>query len=150
MTNPQRLPSPEEALRFVEAHGTVLESAHGPVPTFVDFVASEQVGRWWDHPLGRSIFQLTRVIRDSPDIVTCRLIDCKITYLHRRVWPAVVKLSRKFNRQDLAAIREEHLPNGSHRVIVTPFPEWVPRDIVTASKALSDREARAFLPNLKF
>ena len=56
---PRRLPSSEEALRFVKVNGVVLESAHGRVPTFVDFVVGERLAHWWGHPLGRAIFRLT-------------------------------------------------------------------------------------------
>src|SRR6185436_5918896 len=94
----------EEALSFVETNGIVLESAHGRVPTFVDFVAGERVARWWSHPKSRAIFALTRALRDSPDILTCRLIDHKVTYVHRRLWPALVKLADEFDGSDLAAI----------------------------------------------
>ncbi len=142
---PPHLPSPEEALRFVEANGIVLESAHGRVLTFVDFVVGERVTRWWSHPLGRSIFALTRVIRDSPQILTCRLIDRKVTYVHRRVWPALVKLSGEFSKHDLGSIREEHLPNGKHRVITTAFPQWVPAEVMEESEELTARQAEALL-----
>jgi len=144
-----RIPSVAEALKFIEKHGVVLESAHGPVPTFVDFVAGEPIARWWDHPLGRSIFRLTRAVRDSPDVVTARLIDGKITYLHRRIWPALVKLSNKMDKKNLAAIREEHLPSGKHRTVTTRFPRWVPSDVLTMSKQLSESEAKSLFPKLK-
>jgi len=59
---PSRRPTSfEEALRFVETNGIVLESARGRVPAFADFVAGERVTRWWSHPKGRQIFALTRV-----------------------------------------------------------------------------------------
>ena len=135
----------EEALNFVETNGIVLESAHGRVPSFADFVAGERVSRWWGHPKGRLIFALTRAIRDSPDVLTCRLIDGKITYVHRRLWPAVVKLSSELDTSGLGAIREEHLPGGKHQIRVTEFPHWVPAEVLAEGKKLSDREARSLL-----
>jgi hypothetical protein len=62
----------EEALSFVEREGIVLESAHGRVATFADFVAGERVSGWWGHSKGRLIFALTRALRDSPDVLTYR------------------------------------------------------------------------------
>lgn len=140
-----RVPSSKQALRFVEANGVVLESAHGRVPTFVDFVAGEPVTRWWGHPLGRSIFRLTRVVRDSPTVLTCHLVDHKVTYVHRRVWPALVRLSSKVDKRDLGSIREEHLPNGRHRVVTTPFPRWVPAEVIEEGERLSERQAELML-----
>ena len=142
---PHRIPSAAEALKFVKTHGVVLESARGSVPTFVDFVAGEKVSRWWSHPLSKPIFRLTRILRDSPDIATCRLVDSKITYVHRRVWPALVRLSSDFKKKDLSAIREEHSPTGKHLLISTPFPRWVPPDVVTRGEELSEAEARSLL-----
>jgi len=138
-------PSTEQALDFVKTKGIVLESAHGRVPTFTDFVAGERVSGWWSHPKSQSIFALTRFIRDSPDVLICRLIDRKVTYVHRRVWPALVKLADELDESDLGAIREEHLPGGKHRLVVIQFPKWVPADVLAKSKRLTQREARSLL-----
>jgi hypothetical protein len=142
---PYRVPSSEESLRFVETNGVVLESAHNRVPTFVDFVAGERVTRWWGHSLSHSIFRLTRVVRDSPDVLTCRLVDHKVTYVHRRVWPALVRLSGKLNKADLASIHEEHLPNGKHWVSTIAFPRWAPAEVIEESKGLSERDAELLI-----
>ena len=142
---PRSIPSPKQALRFIKTNGVVLESAHGRVPTFVDFVAGERVTGWWNHRLGRSIFPLTRLIRDSPDVLICRVVDHKVTYVHRRVWPALVKLSSCFNKLDLGWIHEKHLPNGKHKVIEIAFPKWVPGEVIEKSKELEKREAEKLL-----
>lgn len=129
----------------MKTKGIVLESAHGRVPTFVDFVAGERVTGWWNHPKGRSIFALTRVIRDSPDVLICRLVDRKVTYVHRRMWPALVKLADELDESDLGAIREEHSSSGKHRLVVTQFPKWVPAEVLAKSKRLTHRQARSLL-----
>lgn len=141
----RRQTSLEEALSFVESEGVVLESAHGRVPTFTDFVAGERVTRWWSHAKGQLIFALTRAIRDSPDVLTCRLVDGKITYVHRRLWPALVKLSGELDTSGLGAVREEHSPDGKHKIIVTEFPQWVPAEVLAKSKRLTHAEARSML-----
>ena len=138
----------EEALSFVETNGIVLESAHGRVPTFADFVAGQRVTRWWSHPKGRLIFALTRAIRDSPEVLTCRFIDNKITYIHRRLWPALVKLAGELDTSNLGAIREEHLPGGKHELRMTEFPQWVPAEVLAESKRLTRSEVRSMLAGL--
>jgi hypothetical protein len=139
-------PSAAAALKFVKKHGVVLESARGPAPTFVDFVAGKPVKQqWWSHPLGRQMFRLTRIIRDSPDVVTCRMIDGKITYVHKRVWPALVKLSGRFDKKNLAAVREEHTSTGKHRLVKTPFPRWIPAEVIQLGGKLSEAEAKSLL-----
>lgn len=132
------------ALAFVRQHGLVLQSAHADgVPTLVDFIAGGRIrGSWWGHPLGRQIFQVLGEVWDSGDVVALRLIAGKVTLAHRTVWPALVALADEIGRPRLAAVREEHTPSGKHRTISTPFPEWVPKEVLAAAKKLDAGEAR--------
>ena len=138
--------SPKAALAFVKAQGIVLESARGPVPNLAERVAGGRIrGSWWAHRKGREIFWLTRAVRDSPAILVCRLVQGKVTYVHRRLWPALVRLARRIGVTRLAAIREIHLPSGKHIVRVTPFPRWLPAGVRRAARRLSDARAAAAL-----
>src|SRR5207249_7616917 len=81
--------TPKNAIAFVRSHGIVLESARGPVPILAEAVAGERIqGGWWGHPKGHDIFAATRAVRDSPDVLVCRLLGGKVTYIHHRLWPA--------------------------------------------------------------
>jgi hypothetical protein len=71
----------------------------------------------------------------------CRLVGGKITYVHRRLWPALVRLAEDVDSRRLAAICEVHTHSGKHKVNTTPFPEWVPKDVMRAAKRLSREEA---------
>jgi hypothetical protein len=134
------------ALAFVRRHGIVLEGARGPVPSLAEAVAGTSIaGSWWGHAKGREIFALTRAVRASADVLVGRLIDGKITYVHRRLWPAVVRLARRFARADLAALREVHTPRGRHEVRVVAFPRWVPSAVKRRAQRLSEAAARAEL-----
>lgn len=133
----------EEAIEFVKDHGIVLEAARGQAPSFSDTVAGTVIkGSWWGHPQGKLIFRLTRAVRDSGDVLVCRLIDGKITYVHRRLWPALVRLAPQFKQEDLAWLRDVHTSSGAHKLVTTAFPEWVPKDVAAAARALSEGEAR--------
>src|SRR5207249_10717922 len=136
----------KEALAFVERHGIVLQAARGPVPNLAEAVAGGPIrGSWWGHARGHEIFWLTRAVRDSGDVLVCRLVGGKITYVHRRLWPAVVRLARTFVRKDLAALREAHRPRGRHQLRVVPFPRWVPSKVQRQARHLSETEAQAAL-----
>jgi hypothetical protein len=135
--------SREGALAFVDEHGVVLESGRGPVPSLAEAIAGEAIrGTWWKHPKGRAIFGATRAVRDSHDVLVCRLLGGKITYVHRRLWPALVRLADEVGPVRLDAIREEHTASGAHKLVRMAFPEWVPADVTTAAKKLSKVEAR--------
>lgn len=135
-----------QALAFVKRHGIVLESARGPVPSLAAKVAGEPVrGSWWSHPKGNEIFLLSRAIRESPEVLVCRIVGGKVTYVHRRLWPALVLLAGRFSRKNLAAIKEVHTPAGKHKVLMTPFPDWVPKEVLQASHGLKEQQATSQL-----
>ena len=132
------------ALAFIRRHGIVLEGGRGPVPNLAEAVAGTPIrGSWWGHTKGREIFALTRAIRDSADVLVCRLVSGKITYVHRRLWPAVVRLAPRFRRDALAALREVHTKQGRHEVRTVPFPRWVPPEVKRQARRLNENDAWA-------
>lgn len=134
------------ALRFIQEHGIVLEAAHGPVPSLVDVVLGKsRRGSWWAHPRSNAFFLLTRQIRARKDVLVCRLVDGKITYVHRRVWPALARLVGEIAAARLAAIREVHTETGAHRVTRTSFRKWVTSDVLAEAASLSVLDAFAQL-----
>jgi hypothetical protein len=136
--------TPEE---WVREHGVVLQSARGPIPNLAEYVAGEPIhGSWWGHTSGHAIFRVLNEVRDSPDVVAVRLFEGKITLVHKRVWPALVRVADRFPVARLAAIEEQHTASGAHMRIEIPFPEWVPPEDVVAAAELSIDEALAQLP----
>jgi hypothetical protein len=136
----------EQALAFVERNGIVLASAGGPVPTLAHAIAGEPVrGSWWGHPKSHAIFHVLEAVYDSPHVLVCKLIGGKVTLVHRRLWPALVRLADRLPRAGLAAVREEHTERGSHRVVTTPFPRWVPPDVLEEGRAMAGEEAESLL-----
>jgi len=134
--------------QFVERHGVALASARGPVPCVAEAIAGEPiVGSWWSHPKADAIFDALSTIDDSEDIRSFKLIDHKITFVHRRLWPALARLAQAgvLEPDRVASIQQEHMPTGEHRNFTTPFPDWVPDDIGQAAASLSVDEARAQL-----
>ena len=120
----------------------MLESAKGPVPNLADTVAGEPIrGSYWGHPKGDEIFSMTRAIRGSKEILVCRLVKGKVTYVHARLWPALVRLQGSLGSDRLAAIREIHTSTGKHELQVTPFPDWVPARVAEKARRLTVVEA---------
>jgi hypothetical protein len=131
----------------LEADGVLLESAKGPIPNVAELVAGEPIsGSWWSHPDSHAIFAAVNELAESPDVVRLRLVNGKVTLVHRRVWPALVRLADRFPPERLAALTEEHTESGRHRKVETPFPDWVPPDVQVAANALADADALAMLP----
>jgi len=136
----------DEALVFVRTHGVVLVAGKGPVPRLVEAIAGEPVsGSWWGHPRSHQIFATLQPVVASSDVLVCRLVDGKITLVHRRLWPALVRLAARFPRERLAKVLEEHTESGRHETSVVPFPQWVPDDVKEQAMALGQEEAQAAL-----
>lgn len=138
--------TPRQAIAFVRKHGVVLEAAAGPVPSLAHAVAGEPTrGSWWAHPRGREIFALTRAVRDSEDVLVCRVVGGKVTYVHRRLWPALVRVAKRIPRKHLAQIKEVHTSSGRHVIKEVPFPTWVPADVLRAASHVREEAARSQL-----
>ena len=134
--------TPRQALAFVRKHGVVLESARGPVPSLAEAVAGSPIrGSWWAHPSGHLIFKITRAVRDSEQVLVCRLVRGKVTLVHQRVWPALVRLAPRFPKASLARISEVHTPSGRHVVRAVAFPKWVPLRVQAAGARIREAEA---------
>src|SRR2546428_11661767 len=106
-----------QALAWVKKNGIAVESARASVPSLAQVIAGEPLrGSWWAHPKGSEIFLLSRTIRRSPDVLVCRLVDGKITYVHRRMWPGVVFLAGRVFQQPPPAAQAGQTPPGKHHL----------------------------------
>jgi hypothetical protein len=139
--------TPKQAIAFVKASGVVLESGRGQVPNLAEAIAGAPIrGSWWAHPKANNIFLCSRAIRESADVLVCRLVGGKVTYVHRRLWPALVRLAERFDADELAVIEEVHTPSGRHQVHVTTFQEWIPHEVAQAAARLTEEDATSLLP----
>jgi hypothetical protein len=138
--------SADAALAFVETHGVVLVAARGPVPRLVEAIAGEPIkGSWWAHPQSHGIFAVLQALEESGQLLQCRLFEGKATLVHRRLWPALVRLEERFAPQQLAQIKQEHTASGKHVNRIIDYPGWVPASVRAAARALSDAEAERVL-----
>jgi len=136
-----------DPLEWVCEQGVVLQSARGPLPNLAERIAGERIsGSWWGHSSGHEIFAVLTRLLDSSDVIATRLVNGKITLIHRRLWPALVRVADHFPAERLAAVDEVHTPAGAHRTIEIPFPEWIPAEDLDAAALLSVDEALALLP----
>lgn len=133
-----------DALAFVREHGIVLVSAKGSAPRLTEAIVGETInGSWWAHPQSRHIYAILQAVTASGQVLVCRLIDGKITLVHRRLWPALARLADCFAPERLAQVTQEHTASGSHVNREVPFPQWVPPDVLELAKAIDEKEALA-------
>jgi hypothetical protein len=136
----------DAAMAFVRRHGIVLVSAKGPVPRLTEAIAGGAIkGSWWAHAKSHRIFAILQQLGDSPDILVCRFIAGRVTLVHRRLWPAIVKSASHFHPDQLAQVRQEHTASGKHVNHLTPYPKWVPAEVLTEAERLTTQEAELLL-----
>ena len=141
-----RLLTAEQALAFVRKHGVVLASAKGPAPRLVEAIVGEPIkGSWWAHARSRHIYAILQAVTHADQVLVCRLIGGKITLVHRRLWPPLVRLAERFAPSQLASVRDEHTASGRHIRSEVAFPQWVPAEVAAEAKEVSEKEALAVL-----
>lgn len=136
----------EQAFDFVRSHGVVLVSAQGPAPRLTDAIVGEPVkGSWWGHPKGKQIFAVLDALGEHPDILVCRLLQNKLTMVHRRLWPALAALAPELPPAAIARVRQEHSASGKHVNHEIAFPGWLPAEDAAAAARLTPGAARVLL-----
>jgi hypothetical protein len=132
----------DQAKSFVQKHGVVLASGKGPVPRLTEAIVSESIaGSWWSHPKAHQIFAVLQAVVESSDVLVCRLVGGKVSLIHRRLWPALVRASARFPKDRLAQVREEHTTSGRHVNREVPFPRWVPLEVAERARVIGEEEA---------
>lgn len=78
----------ERWVDWVRSHGLVMVSPTANMPSLVRELAGEDIrGSWWSHPKANAIYNTWKDLEDHPDILSLKLLDRKITLVHRKLWP---------------------------------------------------------------
>jgi hypothetical protein len=118
------------------------------MPRLTEAIINEPIkGSWWAHPKSHEIFAMLQSVTESEDVLVCRLVEGKVTLVHRRLWPVLVRLAGHFPAKRLAKIWQEHTPSGNHVSREMPFPQWVPPETIEHARNISKEEAIAALGN---
>jgi hypothetical protein len=76
------------------AQGLLLQQ-DAVLPNVVTAVAGQPVhGSWWAHPQGHAIYQCLNALAEHPDVLVTRLVQGKVTFVHRRLWAAVLAVGQ--------------------------------------------------------
>lgn len=126
------------ALALVEQAGAITLVPTGDRPSLVAAVVGGPVaGSWWSHPRGKAIFRLATGLEDSGDILVSKLVDGKVTFVHRALWPA---LYRVVSDPRSRAARRSALPAAARALL-----DRVERDGTVRCDGPADRAARRVL-----
>ena len=63
------------------------------VSTLTYLITNERIrGSWWTHKLAQTIFNVSEMLEDHPDVMVIKLISGKVTFVHRELWNAVYSI----------------------------------------------------------
>ena len=103
-----QVPSAETTLRAtltkLKRYGILMES-HPNLPSVATIVAGEPVrGSWWGHIQGHEIFCVAEQMASHPDVVITKLVSKRVTYVHRKLWPAIVAVGSAHENWQLSGL----------------------------------------------
>ncbi len=83
----------ERAFAALEEHGLLLQQDR-ELPSVVTLVTGEALrSSWWSHPRGKLVFAVLEALSEHPDAISTKLLDGKVTLVHRRLWPALLAVA---------------------------------------------------------
>jgi len=75
--------------RALDTYGLLLES-DARLPSVARLVASAPIrGSWWAHPMGGAIYAVSGWLATRDNVLVCKLVSGKVTYVHGRLWPVM-------------------------------------------------------------
>jgi len=84
------MPDIEPLLVRLRQHGLLLQQDKR-LPDVASAVAGEPIrGSWWAHPRAHAIFACLSELEQHPDTLLTKLVAGKVTFIDRRLWPAVL------------------------------------------------------------
>jgi hypothetical protein len=83
----------KDAIAFVRRHRLVPMTPVDGFPSLVGEIAGGPVrGSWWGHPKGALMYDLANVLHNSSDVLAVKLVEGKVTFIHRALWPSLYRL----------------------------------------------------------
>lgn len=112
------------ALDSLEHYGLLLFS-DPRLPSLVSVTVGEPVrGSWMVHPRSHAIYAAMTALEEAPSVLTTKLVAGKVTYVHRRLWHAVLAV---------ATGREVWQMNG-----LSPGARWLLSEVGAVGEIVTD------------
>ena len=84
----------DQLITQLSAQGLLLQQ-DTVLPSVVTAVVGNPVrGSWWAHPQGHTIFNTLNALAQHSDVLVTRLVQGKVTFVHRRLWTAVLAVGQ--------------------------------------------------------
>lgn len=81
------------------------------LPDVVGFLSGGPIrGSWWSHPGAHALFDALQEFAAGPDLIAAKLVGGKDTFVHRRLWPALLGAAQEnaaWQREGLSPAAED-------------------------------------------
>jgi hypothetical protein len=136
----------DEAYEVLKQQGWLLV-ADPVLPCLATLVAGEPIrGSWWGHPAGKAIYALSDELQRRPDVMVVKLVGGKLTYIHERLWPALLGVAMAQEAWQSTKLSAESkwllsrmAEKGRIRLDQMLHADWAARDLARAAKLLESR-----------
>ena len=82
----------DRVFMHLEELGLLLLSKSG-LPNVVNLIAKGDVkGSWWSHADAHTIYAVSEMLEAHPDVLIMKLIDGKVTFVHRELWSRIYSI----------------------------------------------------------
>jgi hypothetical protein len=123
-----------EALAAIERWGLILLH-DARLPSLAASIAGGPIrGSWWGHAEGKRIFEAAGILDEHADVATFKLVDKKVCFVHRRLWPSVAAVGGA-----RASWQTEGLDEEARALLERVDEEGRVRASGKAAKALEER-----------
>jgi hypothetical protein len=90
-----RIRTGKDALALVRRHQVLPMTPVEGFASLVGEIAGGPIrGSWWGHPKGALMYDLANALHNSKDVLAVKLVDGKVTFIHRVLWPALYRIVR--------------------------------------------------------
>jgi hypothetical protein len=139
-----------DALTLLEHQRLLPMTSVPPLKCLVDEIAGEHVkGSWWGHKAGKAIFNIASELEDHDDVLSAKLLVGKVTFVHRALWPSMLRVvtddawrkraaKNKQAKLLLVHLRQEHSASGKHVTVVEEWEAWAKRMKVKPKGSFDD------------
>ena len=118
------------------------------LPSLTGLVVGEPIGgSWWGHPRGNEIYHLLNALAEHPQVLMVKLVSAKVTFVHQRLWPAVVGVGQSRAAWQLDGLTHASefllgLVDESGRLDWDDIPPFLPPDQTRATESVRALESR--------
>lgn len=85
----------------------LLLHAGGEFPSITTVICGEPIsGSWWSHPKANLVYWVMEELDDSGEVTRAKLINGKVTEIHRSLWPALVSIGSARERWQTAGLTD--------------------------------------------